>query len=228
MGDSALAAHGLPPPVLDLVRKQQVLAGFSLRDVRQLLPGDLQGARNRAVAGLLVGRLQDVAQKRDACLGLLSQIVDGLRRHDHLGSEGHAFRMAVSRAMEEVAHVRGPGVLIAHRRRCFHQRLAGQRLQKADRVEQIGFAGAVGTDHAGERTEPHVHVHQVLETGDSQAGQHRPFSSPAPCRATSARPTTRPVVRRPMPSVRAAAARRNRFHHRPADGSAGRVECAGW
>lgn len=80
--------------------------------------------------------------------------------------------MTIAGAMEEVAHVRGSAVLIAHRGGGFHQRAAGQRLQEPDGVEQVRLAGAVGADHAGERTEPHVHVHQILEAGDLEAGQH--------------------------------------------------------
>lgn len=74
--------------------------------------------------------------------------------------------------MKETAEVGVATVLVAHGSGRLHQRVAGQRMQKADSVEEIRLAGAIRPHDAREGTEAYIDVDEVLEAGDLQSGQH--------------------------------------------------------
>ena len=171
-GGAPLAQHHRLPPFPGTVGKRKVSAGVAPGDVNQLLPHDFEESRYQAFTGFPAGELEGVAQKRDACPGFLTHVVDRFARHEHLRLEGHPFGPAAARAVEEAADVRRAAVLVAHRGGSLHERVVGQGAEKPDRVEQVRLPRPVGPDHAGERTEAHIDVYQVLEAGYFQSRQH--------------------------------------------------------
>jgi len=147
-----------------------MLRRLSLGDMRQLFPGYLQ--KRAALIVATVGEAQAVAQERDACLRLLAQIILPLARHDHLRLKGHLPVVLVPALVENAAQIRHPPALVAHGEGGVDQRSVRQGAQERDRVEQIGFAGAIGPGDARERTEVHVVIDEILEARHLEPCQH--------------------------------------------------------
>jgi hypothetical protein len=50
--------------------------------------------------------------------------------------------------------------------------MSGKKVQKSDRIEEIGFAGAVQARDAGERAESDVDIKEVLKPANMQSCEH--------------------------------------------------------
>ncbi|MFF7265555.1 hypothetical protein ACFZCL_35465 [Streptomyces sp. NPDC008159] len=72
------------------VREAQMLLGFTLCDVAQILPKKREPTEPVQAGGVLVTDLQLVAEEGGRWLGSPTEVVFDLQRDDHLGREPHA------------------------------------------------------------------------------------------------------------------------------------------
>ena len=96
-----------------------------------------------------------------------SKGIDTPRFEKHLDGEGHPWAsVARSRGAKQLY---GPPPQIPHGIAYVGLRQARNEL---DRVEQVGFAGCVGTDDCGERAQVETEVPEGLETVNLDARNH--------------------------------------------------------
>src|ERR1700742_2412785 len=115
------------------MREVQVFPRSSLRDMRQLLTLDRQSAAAPPQG-------QTVPEESDSGFRRLPEVIDAGRRDQHLGLERHLLGVLIADAVEDAPQVRGTPSFAPYRQSCLMERSLGQRSEKGDGIEQVGFA----------------------------------------------------------------------------------------
>lgn len=149
---------------------------FTPLDIGKVFFQDFDSAQGGRRCVLDVSERKLVAQEGNAGCGLLAEVIQTLGRYNHLGIEVHPLRIVLADPMKQTSDVAGASALVSNRHRGVEQRMIRKRTQKADCIEEVGLADAVGAGNACERAEADVDIDQILEAGHPQPRKHVGFA----------------------------------------------------